>query len=319
MESNPKRWAVVFLVLLLGLGLVGTALGASREQLLDLYKGVRKAILDEDLAAFDKLVLPPDPAAPKMTKKDLTEAKGFIDDIFPDPDKSRLLKFDANDQEAIMVLQTHLEDKENITLSGFRFQNKGGKWMLLASLVNKSFTSEGEEKDRETIEKTLANNESFLLKGQAKAREAASAAPAGPAGTCSGHLTVAGKAYNLGHSFAFRKKALGYDDKINIHVVLTEEEVPSGKVQAQLREKDEWSDFINNLQITFDPELKPEGISFWVKHESTSFSGSASDVISEAKVEGDRIKGAVKIEKPRKLFGDTYIYDVTFDAPIIAK
>ncbi len=326
MSNKSIRVAIFILTLVLGAGMGGPAWGASsggvtKEELLELYQEVRETIMKEDIAAFEKMVIPPNPEAKRMTKEDLTEAKGFIEEIFPDPAKSKFLKFDRNDEEALMVFQTHLEDKENISLSAFRFKKKDGRWMLFAKLVGKSFSAQNPAADQEQIKKTLDHNASFRLEAEVKegAGQAGSAETAGPGKTGSGALTVAQKTYSFAYAFAFRKKALGYEDRTNVHVVLTENQIPLHEIQNQLRENDDWSGFVNNLHLTFDPDMKPEGVSFWVKHESTSFSGSPFNVKSQAEVKGDRIKGAVKMEKPKKIFGENYIYDVAFDAPIISK
>ena len=328
MKRSGKHSARLLLVLFLAFGLAlplaGSAFGeVTKEELTGLYNKVREAIIKEDLATFEKLVLPPKPDVPKMTPKDMAEAKGFVDDILPDLDKVKFIKFEQNDQEALFVLQTYLEDKENITLSSFRFRKKDGKWMLFAKFMSNSFSVENPQADEENIKKVLDNNSGFKLQSeeeqaaQEKSSAQAAAAPAGQTG--SGSLTVAGNVYNFGHAFAFRKKALGYDDKIEFHVVLTEEAVPVEKVKTQLREKDDWSDFVNNLVLVFDSEMKPDYNSFWVRHESTNHGGPTSDTQGGASLEGERIKGSLKMDKPKKVFGDTFVYDVTFDAPIISK
>lgn len=328
MLRSGKYTAVLLLALFLALGPVLAAdrearAEVSQEDMIKVYNQARKAIMDEDTVAFEKVVMPAKPDVPKMTKKDLAEAKGFIEAILPDLSKAKIHKFDQNAGAALLVVETDLDDKENISLNAFRFRNKDGVWMLWAKFKGSTFSSQGAAEDKKQIEKIIAENSDFKLlsqEEQAARKESAAQAAAAPSGkTGSGSLTVAGTVYNFGHAFAFRKKALGYDDKINVHVILTEKAVSVEEIKAQLREKDDWSAFVNNLVLVFDPEMKAEYVSFWVRKDSTNFSGPPSHTKGSAKVEGDRIKGSLKMEQPKKLFGDSFIYDVSFDAPIISK
>ena len=315
-----------FLILAGGIfvsGVWGASQEVTKEELIDLYNRVREAVMKVDLATFEKLVLPPKPDVKKLTQKDLIEAKELIEGIFPDLSKAKFHKFAQNAEEALFVVQTDLEDKESVHLSVFRFLKKDGQWMLWAKFAGTAFPKENPQAVEERIKKILDNNQSYQLQAQTEKADQQSGsvkARAPKAGeTGSGFLTVAQKTYNFGHAFAFRKKAYGYDDKVNILVVLTEEAVSVESVQAQLREKDDWSEFVSHLILIYEPDLKPDYVNFWVKQDSTSFSGPLSDTKGQAELKGERIKGSLKMEKPRKLFDDTYIFDVSFEAPIISK
>jgi hypothetical protein len=295
----------------------------SKDELMTVYSKARQAVIDGDTEAFGQLVIPPSPDTPKATKQDLADAKVFIDEIFPELAKAKFHKFAQEGDEALFVVQTLLEDKENVNLNAFRFKKQAGRWMVWANFVGKSFSRENPRADEEKIKNTLEHNPDFKLESQAASqKQETDAAQAGEASfgqTGSGYLKVAEQNYQFGHAFAFRKKALGYEDKFNLHVVLTEKPVPVHKVQAQLREKDDWSAFVNRLTLVYDPELNPEYCNFWVRKDSTNFSGPPFYAKGWAKLEGGRIKGSLKMEKPKKLFGDSYIYEVSFNAPIILK
>jgi|GEM_PF-3496874 len=322
MNRSSIRITMVLLAVALAAGPAAPGIGnaaqpVTQEELVDLYNKVRQAIIAADPEAFMDLVIPPKPEAKKMTREDLAEAKGFIQDILPDLGTTKLRKFDRDDQEAILVLQTELEDKENISLNVFRFRNKDGRWMLLGSFSGKTFSRQESESEEEAVKRVLDNDLSFQLQAEAKAAQETGSPEPGLTG--SGFLALADKKYSFGHAFAFRQKALGYDNKVNLIVVLTEKAISAKAVQAQLREKDDWNEFVNHLKVAVDPEMKPEALWFWVKDGSVSYSGSPENVVGQAAVEGERLKGSLKMDQPGKVFGDDFTFEVAFDAPIIAK
>ena len=278
--------------------------------------------MNQDLEAFVNLVVPADPNAKMITKEEFADLKDFVDFIFPDLNGVVFHRVAGNSEEALFVVQIDPDNNDTIELQSLRFVNKDGRWKVVAESSNKSFSKENPEADAEQIRKTLEYNPSFRLLAEtqeaAAGGDAAEGPPAKAGDTGSGFLTVAQQTYNLKYAFAFRKKAYGEDDKINIHVVLTEEPVSVQSIKAQLREEDDWSEFVSHLTLIFDPELQPEYMNFWVKHDSISYSGMP-DTSGQAELVGETIKGSLKMEKPGSIFGDSFLFDVTFNAEIISK
>ena len=295
----------------------------NQEELVDVYNRARMAVVNQDLAAFVQLVVPANPEADMITKEEFADLKDFVDVIFPDLTGALFHRVAGNSKEALFVVQTDPENNETIELQVFRFTNQDGRWMLVAKSNSKSFSKENPEADQEQIRKTLEYNPSFRLLAETqqvpRGESAGQVPPAKGGDTGSGFLTVAGQKYNFKYAFAFRKKAFGEEDKINIHVVLTEEPVSVDSIRAKLREEDDWSEFVSHLTLIFDPELQPDYMHFWVKHDSISYSGLPSPLNGQADLVGETIQGNLKMEKPKKLFDDTFLFDVAFKAEIISK
>ena len=314
---------MILMILINGSSVFGATGEPDREELVDIYNRARMAVVNQDLKAFVQLVVPADPDAEMITKEELADVKDFVDFIFPDLSGAVFHRVTGNSEEALFVVQTDPENNETIELNAFRFLNKGGHWMLVAESNGKSFSKESREADEEQIRRILEYNPSFRLlsEGQktAEGEEAAESPQAKAGDTGSGFLTLAQQTYNFKYAFAYRKKAYGQEDKINIHVVLTEEPVSVGAIRAQLREEDDWSEFVNHLTLVFDPELQPDFMHFWVKHNSISYSGSPFHTNGRAELVGERIKGSLKMKKPKPLFDDSFLFNVAFNAEIISK
>ena len=123
---------------------------AAKDDLLALYNRIRKAVIDQDLEGFNRMVIPPDPSVKKMTPDEFAGFKVFLAEILPDPAETKFIRFNHRDGEAIIVFQTQLDDRENITLAPFRFIKEESGWKLWANFVSKNFSaaSDPAENDR---------------------------------------------------------------------------------------------------------------------------------------------------------------------------
>ena len=130
-----------------------------------LYNDVHKAIVDGDLDTFEKLTTPPDPSAPKIAPDQFAAMKEFLVDIFPDLSSTKFKKFNADNNIAMFVLQTHLDDKKDVELTAYRFIKTDKGWKLSGKMEGESIPIKGEQDDKKTIEKVLAKNPAFQLYG----------------------------------------------------------------------------------------------------------------------------------------------------------
>jgi hypothetical protein len=123
---------------------------AAKDDLLALYNRIRKAVIDQDLEGFNRMVIPPDPSVKKMTPDEFAGFKVFLAEILPDPAEMKFIRFNQKDSQAIIVFQTQMDDKENITLTSFRFIREKPCWKLWANFVSKTFSaaSDPAENDR---------------------------------------------------------------------------------------------------------------------------------------------------------------------------
>jgi hypothetical protein len=138
----------------------------TKQELIKVYDQVREAINKGNLQAFEQLVIPPDPNTPKATLADLADMKVFLDELLPDLSKARFHRFEKTPSEALIVAQTNLKDQDTINLNAFRFKNQNGRWMLWASFVGHSFSSENPQADKKNISKILHENPGFKLQAK---------------------------------------------------------------------------------------------------------------------------------------------------------
>ena len=157
---------IIVLVFTMSIHAWGAEGDVSENQLLNIYAQARKAMQDMDPAAFAKVVIPPKPNMPLPTKAELADAKVFIDEIFPDLSKAKLLRFAHTPTEALLVAQTNLEDRDNVNLNAFRFVKQNGRWMLRAGFVGHSFSSRNPQADQKEIRKILEQKPEFKLEAK---------------------------------------------------------------------------------------------------------------------------------------------------------
>jgi hypothetical protein len=157
-----KKAIVVIGVLFIALE-TGSALAGDmkKDDFVKIWNEVRKSVADGDRAKWLELTVPAEPGK-QITPEDFAKAKNALLDVYPDLKSVRFLKFDANVNAALFVLQTYLDDKNYITLDAFKFICVSNKWKLSGHVGGISFPSKGIDVEN-TIAKELKENKDLQL------------------------------------------------------------------------------------------------------------------------------------------------------------
>jgi hypothetical protein len=164
-------WFKPLIIFVLSAALAITILGApgawsqpvAKDQLLALYNQVRKSVIDQDLEGFHRMVIPPDPSVKKMTPEEFAGFKAFLAEILPDPANMKFIRFSQKDDEAIIIFRSQLEDKEDITLTPFRFIREKSGWKLWANFASKTFSAAAEPAENDQAIAKELKGEMFQL------------------------------------------------------------------------------------------------------------------------------------------------------------
>ena len=147
------------------------------------------------------------------------------------------------------------------------------------------------------------------------------AAPAARAadGTAQGTITVNGRTTKLSHAYA--RAVPGFFDKTKEDVVVILTDVPlEAKALEDEFERIHMADAgkLHAFEITLDADGKPISTSFRDDgFKKASPSGlSSSDVFTKKTFDGKTVSGSYKSDKQHEFFGDTYAFDVSFQAEI---
>ena len=108
----------------------------TKDELILLYNQVRKKVMEEDPLAFEQLI-----PVHFDINKELDEAEGLIENIFPDLDAVRFHKLSRNTREILLVVLTCVESEKAFFLDMFRFGKLNGRWMLLTKFQGKPLAS----------------------------------------------------------------------------------------------------------------------------------------------------------------------------------
>jgi hypothetical protein len=140
-------------------------------------------------------------------------------------------------------------------------------------------------------------------------------------GKAEGTLTVNGKTAKL--SYAYARAVKGFFDKTKEDVEVVLADVPlEPKALEEVFERIHMADAgqLHALEIILDADAKVISTSFRDKSFKASPSGvSSSDVFEKKAFDGTTVAGRFRSTTPHEFFGDTYSFDVTFDAPIARK
>ena len=128
-----------------------------------LYNDVHSAIAAGDLDTFEKLTIPPNPSAPMIEPEQFTVMKDFLMNIVPALSSTKFKKFNADKNIALFVLQTNLDDKEDLHLASYKFIKTGEGWKLAGKVGGETFPRKSDKEDKMAIEKELKDNPIFQL------------------------------------------------------------------------------------------------------------------------------------------------------------
>ncbi len=172
---KKRRQMCVLCVILFTLLVVSTSSVSGEEwkqqDFIDLWNKVRTAVVENDLEEFKKLTVPTDPEeAEQITKEDFAEfVEYFLIDTFPEWSTVKLLKFEQNAKEAILVLHLHDDNeewKEWVALYAYRFMLTENGWKISGDFYESSFGKiEDADENQQRIEEELKKPE-FQLGSQ---------------------------------------------------------------------------------------------------------------------------------------------------------
>ncbi len=138
-------------------------------------------------------------------------------------------------------------------------------------------------------------------------------------GKAEGTITVNGQTTTLSHAYA--RAVPGFFDKTKEDVVVILTDVPlEAKALEDEFERIHMADAgkLHAFEITLDADGKPISTSFRDNgFKKASPSGlSSADVFTKKVFDGKTVSGSYKSDKPHEFFGDTYAFDVSFQAEI---
>lgn len=149
----------------------------------------------------------------------------------------------------------------------------------------------------------------------------ASSAAFAAAGTAKGSLTVNGKTVKLTHAYATTKKNPFDAKKTDYYVVITDREVPEAAIHDEF-EMLRAAKGLNGLSIQVtNPEKSVISGMIYSPHFETMSQISATGVheLETTAFGPDRVAGKLWADGTQEFFRHTYTFNVTFDAPVMAK
>lgn len=167
----------------------------TQEDAIALYNRYRQALAGGDFNAFLECIYAPAKpdgsarASEKENPEEFTQMKDFMLELSPDLSASKILKFAGNDEAAILVARSDLENTDYITLSALKFATVKGNWKVLPNLYDDTFPKKNPEADMSAIKKALRENSDLQLAAvmaQAKAIAASWSKPSPAAAVPSG-------------------------------------------------------------------------------------------------------------------------------------
>lgn len=194
MNCNVIRSILCSLVIVITITSATTVAGRStgksglfnQKDAVALYNRYREALEKGDYNTFleciyepgkpDNMARVPKEAIPKK----FILMKEFILETSPDLAASKILKFAANDEAAILVVRIDLENVNYVTLSALKFAILKGKWKVLIKAYDDTFPSKNPEVDKRAIKNALKENPNLQLAAviaEAKAIVASRSAP----------------------------------------------------------------------------------------------------------------------------------------------
>lgn len=289
----------------------------TRGQLADILTSINQAVMDGDLAAFEKLTVAPRPEM-KLTPEEFAATKARMMELFPPLSSLDPVKFALGEKDSLVVVRFGLEDKELINLRAYRFTNTEEGWKLLLKFTSKSIEAKNPEEDELAIARELETTQDFQLAEVEEKQRPDMETPttkglANQGGA--GFLSVADEIYSFNHSVAYKTKS--GDDEMTV-VVVSDTPIDRDKLKSKVKQLGTWTGFQNHVMISFDQNAKPAFLSLWVKKDSTSLSSPAFDLKSDVRIVGDQVMGQALMNAPKSQFGSDYYFEIAFKTDIIS-
>ncbi len=305
----------------------------SQKEAVALFNHYRNTMAEGDFKAFLACIYhPPEPAGDepsleKGTPEEFDQAKEFLLELTPDPAASEILKFDSNDEVALLVIRSDLENPDYITLSALKFVFDKGEWKIFSKFYDNTFPRKDAEADQAAIANDLKNNRELQLAAvEAELRSSTTVSPSTPkpeaipasAGSAEGELIVNGESTPLRYAYAYMEP--GFFDKTTMDTVvilsdiaLDEEAVNDWGKRADL----EAAGKLHCVELTINTEGRV--ISRRLRHSAfkASPSGvSGSEVFEPQAADEGVIAGKAYTTSEDDFFGTTYQYRVSFRTQI---
>jgi len=320
-----------------------------------LYNRYRQALEDGDFNAFLECVYAPAKpdgsarASEEKNPEEFTQMKDFVLELSPNLSASKILKFVGNDEAAILVAQTDLENADYITLSALKFATVKGNWKVLPNIYEDTFPSKNPETDKSAIKKALREKSDLQLAAviaQAKAIAASWSKPSPAAAVSSGttqtkeenkaekakkvstetspakkdfgrgYLEVDGKKIQLKHAYVETREDPFEQGKKVFDVYLTDISVPmeegwKWKITS-LAQKGK----LNYIEISINESEHVIGVVIKTPLLKGGYVSSAGGHTFKAKTFGPSIIEGSAFTKPRELGGQTFGYRAEFRAQV---
>ena len=134
----------------------------------------------------------------------------------------------------------------------------------------------------------------------------------------SGKLILDGKTYELTHVYARKGPDEFEKSKISTYLLAVDRELDAAtRVDPAAVRELVWDSKLNGVEI----EISDSGINWSIKSGDVkaSLSGSSSPNPYQVQIQGDRVAGAVKMDKPGQVGDTTYYFEFPVDAKIEVK
>jgi len=301
----------------------------TQEDAVAAYSRFRQTMVDGDFEAFLKALNDP-PGPDEADPQEFSQMKDFLLAVIPDPAAWEVLKFDRDQEKALLVVRSELDNPDNITLSPLFFFASEGQWKMHFDFSPETLPRQDPQSDQAYIAKALEANPALQLAGApAEEPEPAAAAqaeapppPPVPAenGLATGEMVVNGDTRQLHYAYAYPEKSLSDPDRVDTIVILANTELDYEALDSWAR-RSELEDIgkLFCVELTVNPE--DQVISRRMRHHA--FDGSPSGVSYLEKFEPQDagqgiIAGQAYSTAEGEFFGVTYQYRAAFRAEIKA-
>ena len=305
----------------------------SQKDAVALFNRYRKALSEGDFNAFVACVYePPEsagegPSFKDATQEDFTQFKDFLLEMTPDPAASKILRFDSNEEAALLVILSDLKNADYITLSALKFVSEKSRWKMFPKFYDNTFPRKDPQADKTAIAKELEVNPELQLaavtpEAKTSTETPLEALPPGevPSGTgqVQGELVINGVSSQLKYAYAYTEPGFFDKSKMDTVVILSNIALDDEAVNDWGRRADlEETRKLHCVELTINADGKV--ISRRLRHSAfkASPSGVSSDEVFEPQATGKGvIAGKAYTTKEDDFFGVTYQYRASFLAQI---
>lgn len=306
---------------------VTTALSQSgaftREEAIVLYNQHRQSFVDGDYNAF--LASIHESAADELSQKGFVNMKDFFLEMMLDLADCEVLKFTHNDQVALMVVRSDLDNDASIILNSLIFMATEGKWKV-KSFFTDTFPRQDPQVNKAAIEKKLATAPKFQLAAvTAKVKAEDTASPPPPVaevpsvnGKADGELVINGEKTPLQYAYAYQKPGFSDPTKMNTVVILSNMELDDEALNSWSRRAElEEIGKLQCVELTINTDNRV--ISRRLRHHAfeAGLSGVSSQEVFEPQTIGeDIVAGKAYSKAEHDFFGVTYEYRASFRAQV---